>query len=86
MTPGKPSRGSSSVGSSATRDSSCVSPLPSKLLCAVYYAGAELDCVSVALERHAGREGATAGLPRGIVLLISALAAAAFLAEGALLD
>ena len=66
--------------------SSQLAPVPSTLLCA----GIMLVLILIAWPRllrgARGEKGPLLAMPRGIVLLVSALAAAAFLAEGAMLE
>jgi predicted MFS family arabinose efflux permease len=66
--------------------SSQLAPLPSTLLCAAIMLALTLIAWPGLLSGAQGEKGPLLVLPRGIVLLISALAAAVFLAEGALLD
>lgn len=63
-----------------------LAPLPSTLLCAAIMLVLTLIAWPRLLRRTQDEKGPLLVRPRGIVLLISALAAAAFLAEGALLD
>ena len=66
--------------------SSQLAPLPSTLFCA----GIMLVLILIAWPRllrgAQGEKGQLLAMPRGIVLLVSALAAASFLAEGAMLE
>ena len=63
-----------------------LAPLPSTLFCAAIMLVAMLLAWPRLLVGAQGEAGALFAMPRGIMLLIAGLAAAAFLAEGALLD
>lgn len=63
-----------------------LAPLPSTLLCAAIVLALTMVAWPRLLNEAQGEKGPLLVMPRGIVLLISGLAAAAFLAEGALLE